>query len=281
MSIEEPYGALITTSLTVATWNLWGRFGPWEEREEAIVSALSNLAPDIIALQESWRTDDGTTQAERLADRLGYGHWFAGAISLRIDGWGPVGALISRWPIASPVQLALSAGDGLRGWPGEAVSCIVDGPRGAVPVVNVSLDWPPQASALRRHSARQVAAHAKDLARSAGSAFPVVVCGDFNAGPDSAELRMLTGLDDTALPGFVLFDAWEKAGDGPGFTWDRGNRWAHPSLLPSRRIDHVLTGWPAADGGAGDVVAAQLIGCSSGDAMPPSDHYGVVATLRY
>ncbi len=26
-----PYGELITTTLRVLTWNVWGRFGPWQE----------------------------------------------------------------------------------------------------------------------------------------------------------------------------------------------------------------------------------------------------------
>lgn len=108
----------------------------------------------------------------------------------------------------------------------------------------------------------------------------MVVCGDFNAGPDSAELRSLTGEDTAVLPGFVLFDAWAKAGTGSGVTWDRANRWAMPTLLPSRRIDFVLTGWPGRPGGAGDVVHAELIGDDEPD-CPPSDHYGVSALLRY
>ena len=32
-----PYGELITTTLRVLTWNAWGRFGPWEARETAVI----------------------------------------------------------------------------------------------------------------------------------------------------------------------------------------------------------------------------------------------------
>lgn len=279
MSIEQPYGDLVETSLRVLTWNLWGRFGPWEQREQKILDAVAAADPDVIALQETWATESGESQAERIATRLGYGHWFVAASSLTFDSWGPASAVVSRWPITASLQTALRAVDGLRGWPGEVVACRIGGPRGAIPLMGVALDWPPQRSALRQASARQLAALAEEWGD--GTTFPVVVCGDFNAAPDSAELRMLTGLDETAMPGFVLFDAWDKAGDGPGVTWDRENRWAGPTLLPSRRIDYVLTGWPSREGGAGDVVSATIVGRSPGDRLPPSDHYGVLARLRY
>ena len=37
-----------------------------------------------------------------------------------------------------------------------------------------------------------------------------MLCGDFNAGPDSDEIRLLTGQCATlAIPGLVFYDAWE------------------------------------------------------------------------
>jgi endonuclease/exonuclease/phosphatase family metal-dependent hydrolase len=280
MSIEEPYGDLLTSTARVLTWNVWARYGPWVDREAKLVAALAAAGADIVLLQESWRADDGTTQAERLAAAVGYDHWYAGTGSLAMDGWQPVGAILSRWPLRDVEQAALRVPPELRGWPGEVIVAAVDGPRGTIPVVDVALDWPPHGSALRQAAVRDLARRAKAHGRDHGP-FPVVVGGDFNAPPESAELRLLTGLSDTAIPGFVLFDAWEKAGDGPGVTWDRGNRWAAPTLLPSHRIDYLLTGWPALNGGAGDVVAAELVGQASGGDPPPSDHYGVMATLRY
>lgn len=278
MSVEQPYGELVTSMLGVVTWNVWGRFGPYEQRQALIVDALALVHADVIVLQESWTTPGGASQAELLADRLGLKHWFVGEPGLDHGDWNTASAILSRWPIVESEHSPLSVPPDLRGWPGEVVKAVVDGPRGRVPVVGVSLDWPPQASALRRAAVADLARHCKELGRK--EEFPVVVCGDFNAGPDSAELRSLTGEDPTAVPGFVLFDAWAKAGSGPGVTWDRTNRWAAPALLPSRRIDFILTGWPTEHGGAGDVIHAELVGDGSPD-RPPSDHYGVSAHLRY
>ena len=276
MSLEEPYGPLTTSTLELLTWNVWGRFGPWEQRQNSLIKTIRAASPDVVALQESWATDVGLTQAERLASTLGYDHWFSGSPSLMFDGWGPVSSVLSRWPILEAQDRELPAAEGERGWPGSALSCVIDGERCRVPLVNVALDWPPQSSSLRQASVAQIARIAKDTGRDED--FPVVVCGDFNADPQSTEMRGLMGLHDTPIPGFVLFDAWDKAGEGDGVTWDRNNQWASPTLLPSRRIDYILTGWPNPDGGAGDVLSARLVGAD--EETPASDHYGVAATLR-
>ncbi|MFD0472968.1 endonuclease/exonuclease/phosphatase family protein [Nonomuraea thailandensis] len=90
--------------------------------------------------------------------------------------------------------------------------------------------------------------------------------------------RMLTGRSATSVPGLVFYDAWEVAGDGgPGHTWSNANPWARPALYPDRRFDYVLSAWPRA-GGAGHPVRCEVVGDGP---EPASDHYGVLAELRY
>ena len=57
-------------SVSVATWNLWWKFGPWEERQTPIGDELAELDADVVCIQEVWATDDGD-QAVILAERLG------------------------------------------------------------------------------------------------------------------------------------------------------------------------------------------------------------------
>jgi len=60
MSAWDPgYGPLIDTTMRVATWNLWGRYGPWEDRLPIIEANLRTIDADIVCLQEAW--DDETT----------------------------------------------------------------------------------------------------------------------------------------------------------------------------------------------------------------------------
>lgn len=44
MSPTLPYGERIATTLRVMTWNVWGRFGPWQEREAALIRTLETFA---------------------------------------------------------------------------------------------------------------------------------------------------------------------------------------------------------------------------------------------
>jgi endonuclease/exonuclease/phosphatase family metal-dependent hydrolase len=73
-----PYGPVVESSLRVVTWNVWGRYGQWQERQAAIEESLAAADPDIVCLVESWSTAE-TTQARRVAERLGVEHHlFAG-----------------------------------------------------------------------------------------------------------------------------------------------------------------------------------------------------------
>ena len=38
--------------MRLVNWNLWWRFGPWQERRSAIESVLRDLVPDIVFVQE-------------------------------------------------------------------------------------------------------------------------------------------------------------------------------------------------------------------------------------
>ena len=44
--------------IRVATWNVWGRFGPWEERWPAIVDELRALDPDDYGIFEDLELTD-------------------------------------------------------------------------------------------------------------------------------------------------------------------------------------------------------------------------------
>ncbi|MGC0236138.1 endonuclease/exonuclease/phosphatase family protein [Arthrobacter sp. SD76] len=64
------YGELIRTTARVVTWNVWGLYGPWQEREAAITSTLLEARPDLLVLAESWSKGDDS-QSARLAGPWG------------------------------------------------------------------------------------------------------------------------------------------------------------------------------------------------------------------
>jgi hypothetical protein len=92
---------------------------------------------------------------------------------------------------------------------------------------------------------------------------------------------MLIGHTSVPVPGVVFRDAWELAGrTDAGHTVANSNPFMAATLDASRRIDFVLVGQPKL-GGVGHVLDAQLIGDAPVGGMWGSDHYGVVARLRY
>jgi len=154
----------------------------------------------------------------------------------------------------------------------------VAGPRGPVDVYGVVMDaWWLDQSGERQDAVRGLLSH---LAARQEEHTPLVVCGDFNADPDSDEMRLLRGRTTAPVPGPAFYDAWEVAGTGAGHTWSNTNPWARPLLWPDRRIDYVLTAAPRR-AGAGHPVAAGLLGTRVVHGVHPSDHYGVWADVRY
>ena len=99
---ETPYGELVDTSLRVMTWNVWGRFGPWERRSAGIIAHLCEAKPDVVLLQECWITEDGSNQAGLIGAELGLESVVAQG-ELLFGAWGLTNAVLSRWPISDPM----------------------------------------------------------------------------------------------------------------------------------------------------------------------------------
>jgi endonuclease/exonuclease/phosphatase family metal-dependent hydrolase len=270
----EPYGPLIDTRARVVTWNVWANSGPWELRYARIEQLLRGMDADIVGMQEVFRAVGYEPVAE-IAEKLGLTYtpcieWFEPA---RLESGT---AVLSRWPVSDTGSLKLAGFDGGDG--GLVQFARVDGPRGQIDVFVVMLDWRPDLSHVRQAQVRELATYVND---TGSPAHPVLILGDFNAGPDSDEMRMLVGQSQTAAPGLVFYDAWEVASEGgPGHTFSHRNRHAAAALLPDRRIDYVLSAWPRARG-AGHPVRCEVLGTAGLDGVDPSDHFAVMAEFRY
>lgn len=265
------YGTPIDTTVRVVTWNVWGLYGPWEEREAGIVTTLGDARPDIVVLTESW-AKDGDSQAARLAEPLGLPHQVFSGVRAQEDEAALSGvAVLSRWPISTSSSHTF----------GEArvQYAEVSGPRGPIQVYGVVMDaWWFDQSGPRQDAVRDLLAH---VGARQDDAVPLVMCGDFNADPHSDEIRMITGQTAAPVPGLSFYDAWEVAGPPePGFTWSNQNSWAMQLLWPNRRIDFVFSAAPRR-GGAGHPRRAKLVGTEPVHATFPSDHHGLQADLRY
>ncbi|MGR3291177.1 MAG: endonuclease/exonuclease/phosphatase family protein [Paracoccaceae bacterium] len=262
------------TRLRMVNWNLWWQFGPWQQRAPAILATLKQLDADILTLQEVW--DDGSQNfAEQLANDLGY--HFVYAPGARPNGIYMGNAILSRWPIESHEILSLyddEKSPELR----VALYAQVNGPRGKIPVFCTHLNWQAFHSAIRQ---KQVNDLAQFISRTRPWIFPPVIGGDFNADPQSDEIRMMTGQTASPVDNLVFHDAWSFAGDASdGYTWNNDNPHATGTLEANRRIDYIFAGWPRPNG-LGHIVKSRVVANSPVNGVWPSDHYAVLAEFRY
>jgi len=266
--------------MRVMTWNLWWRFGPWEERAPAIAAVIAAERPDILCLQEVWSVA-GDSLAARLADALGYHHAitddpFAGRRG--DDRAGFHNAILGRGPLTDVASHPLPRFDGTPGHR-RALSARVAIDGRVWPVVSTHLDHRFDDSAVRQLQATEILHVVAGLRRDPDTEPPVIVCGDFNALPDSDEIRLLTGRRSAPVRNLVLSDTWEQVGEGPGATWRSDNPYQRASAWPDRRLDYVFISWPRPKP-LGNPVRAWLAGVDPVHGVVPSDHVAVVVDLH-
>jgi endonuclease/exonuclease/phosphatase family metal-dependent hydrolase len=265
------------------TLNCWNVSEPFEARMAIIRREVEAERPDVIAFQEVVVRRDGFDQGRLLLPDDGYGRAFGAAFAWADDGTMLVHAadgsgfgnlIASRWPIVRSEVRRLPGIEG--GEPRAVTAVVVDLPAGRLPVLTCHLDWEFHHGHVRERQVLALDAFAHEWAADAD--LPAVLLGDFNAHPDSNEMRFLRGLASLGGRSTYFQDAWDAA-SGSGHTWDNRNRFAAYAWEPDRRIDYVLVGAPGRDG-RGRVESARL-GFESpvGDVFA-SDHFGVVADLR-
>lgn len=260
--------------LRVVTLNVWNLDGPWRQRRVELVAWLRALEPDIVCLQEIIETADGRNQAQWIADEAGGFHRAYAGREIR-PGVLFGNAVLSRWPIDETHDHDLP----YEPAEGEVQRLVLHARTRGIDVFSTHFNWRFHDGALRE---RQALALADVIERSISPASPLppVVGGDFNADPDSTEMRFLTGL--TSLEGRSVYfqDAWRIAGSqGPGLTWDNRNPFAAAEHEPGRRIDYVLVGWRR-DGGAGRVEAARVVCDRALTGTFASDHFGLLVEVN-
>lgn len=262
----------------------------WDRRRHEVVAWIRRLGPDVVCLEEIQASGSGPSTAHWIADELGppwramfgggrFGPGMASDPELRFGS-----AVLSRFPIDEfryhPLPLAPDPDEFVVKVPWEVVHARTAG-------VDVFACHLAPAPVHAPHRVVQVLAIDEIVrAATAGStaSIPPILCGDFNAEPDSDEIRFLTSL--TSIEGRTTFfqDAWRVAGNpAPGFT----NDWTtHPLAaglnVHRKRIDYVFVGDPfLRTGGAGRVLAAELAFHEPLTGIQASDHAGLVVDVLW
>jgi endonuclease/exonuclease/phosphatase family metal-dependent hydrolase len=259
---------------TIATWNLWNTPERQQERLEAAAETLRDLAPDVVALQEVATSIAGRPAADLLAEACGYRHVLVHPYP---DDPGEALAILSRYPIARIEAPELAA---------FALRVVVDAGSARLALTNVHLDY---SSVAGRE--RQIRALIRQINAESLASHYEVLAGDFNATPDSSvyrflqEQQTLDGTETVSWHDLALLAASRSGIPAPP-TLDMltNPRWHEaPTLQSPMRLDWILVrdvfaaGLPSPVLGGVTLIGTEPAGPAS---VAPSDHYGVVATLR-
>jgi endonuclease/exonuclease/phosphatase family metal-dependent hydrolase len=263
--------------LRVVTLNIWNNQGPWPERLRLIRRELPALDAHLVGLQEVLHLDPGATpdQAQAVAEGLGY--YVAFASAWHIGGGLQFGnALLSKFPIvaAQSFYLPTEEGDETRG----LLYCVVDAPCGRIPVFVTHLSWQLHLSDVRQQQVAFIVGKVRELAPIDG--FPPIIMGDFNAEPDSDEIRYLRGYNARLGRSVYFADCFAAAGDGSaGHTFARRNPFALRAHEPNRRLDYIFVRGPDRQL-RGEPLSAKLCFHEPEGGIHPSDHFGVFAEIQ-
>ena len=101
------------------TWNLWWRFGPWEQRQQAIIDTIRAHRPDVVCLQEVW-VDGSDDLASIIGSELGF-HTLRSATIGR-------GGVIASTPNSANVRLMMPISLAITRSAGDMALCIISPP---------------------------------------------------------------------------------------------------------------------------------------------------------
>lgn len=177
--------------MRLVSLNTWKGDGDYPRRLKAMVKGLASLSPDLIALQEDVRTDDGRIHtAQTLAQALGlYLIWLPARAKHRqvgphMEASTSGFAVLSREPILE--QRVLTLPDDPRD--GQRLAQCVQLPwaLGGGWLINLHLTHLPDRPELRQaqlwHVVNELSVWAADERW--------LLCGDFNAGPADPEIAV-------------------------------------------------------------------------------------------
>lgn len=274
--------------LRLVTINFWGTTEPLRARLDLAIRQLRELRPDVIGMQEVRPLDgvSGRTTADEIADALGMNAVYERSLAWKDDDFFPGHpggqeglAILSKYPVAEHRVTGLP-----EARPTEArilLSASLHTPVGESWVHTTHLHWR-LADGLARE--RQVTA-IDEVVRDIGSERPQLLCGDFNAIPDSDEIRFMRGLTTLAGRRTHYQDAWLRLHPPhlgtPGWTWAMTNPNTGPmrSIDIDRRIDYVFVTNRKKDG-RGTIHECRVVLDEVDGDVCASDHYGVLAEVE-
>lgn len=247
-------------------------------RHEVAKRVVSDLKPDVVALQEVTRNDAFDQAAELLGDDF---------TIVELPGGSPEyggECLATCREVVRVDTLDQALGLDASNYRAAAVAFEFIGPGhlGPLVVVHHKATYELDLEHIRERQAFATARFVAGLVQDRPN-LPVVLLGDFNAAPETASVRFLTGRQSLQGWSVRYEDAWEAVhNDDPGHTFDPRNPLVRAGQMPlerGRRIDYIMTR-SGSHGALLDVADCRLVLTEAVDGVWASDHYGLLAELQ-
>ena len=292
--------AVVEPVLRIVQLNINSLVGSgWKKRRDEIVAWLDELHADVVCLQEVWEDKTHPNTAGWIADQAaGNWHWeFGGFAPPDPDAVGADPsirfgcAILSRWPFDAADVVSLPVGRHDIGPPHVTMwtpalplgmpFALLHGRTAGLDVYSTHLQPLPGQAA---HRVQQVLFIDDVIGRTSdrAAAMPPILCGDFNARPESDEIRFLTA--NTVIDGRSTYfeDAWTAVNEERGMTEDLENDQYLGFNEPPKRIDYVFVGDACLrPDGAGRVLRASLAFNAKKTGTFASDHYGLSVDIAW
>ncbi len=278
----RPEGSTRARILTINVQNTEG-----DERRQGVLRAgIERLDPDLVSIQEVVERSDCHQLEDLIEGTKLQGTHQAATLAYEpkwVDRYGGT-AIASRWPYRVIETLDLRGADATD-VPWCSLAAVVDIPdAGEILFVSTTASWRPDAALSRERQALAVS----DLDSRHRRELPTIIAGDFNADPEAASIRYLTGRQSLDGSAVCYLDSWELAGDGPGYTWSAQNTNAQAVMDQivgqadrDHRFDYVFVGstlnYPH---GYCHVRATSLAFDQPVEGIWASDHFGVVVDVE-
>ena len=260
----------------VVMQNVWAHYGAWPQRRAVLIERLQELAPDLVAFVEPIKRDD----YDQTAELLGTGYDVV--YQAERDDQGSGVSIASRWPLDRVHEVDLSVTPRTSDSLSRTLVAEVRAPDpiGALVFAAANPSWEMGRERERELQAVATARFLEQLASEREA--HVVLAGDFDAVPEAASIRFLTGRQSLDGVSVCYRDAWENAhGAAPGHTFTPRNPLVADGEAAwdvDRRIDYIFVRCDHR-GPTLDVRSCERLFDVPVDGIWASDHFGVVADL--
>jgi endonuclease/exonuclease/phosphatase family metal-dependent hydrolase len=262
--------------IRVVAQNVWARYGDWPRRRALLRAGLLAADADLAAFIEPVKTDD----YDQVADLLGPSYEIV--YQAQRDPQGVGIAIASRWPIVRVDELDMRVSERTAASLDVTLAAEIAAPDPLGPLLFLAANpkWEMGHERERELQALTVARFAEAYAARRDA--HVVLAGDFDAVPDAASIRFLTGRQSLDGLSVCYRDAWASAQPGAaGHTFTPSNplvRDGETAWDIPRRIDYVFVRCDD-HGPTLDVSSCERLFDAPRDGVWASDHLGVRAEL--